>query len=110
MMDGPLEGANDGPKEPREGGVDAPDDVGPPEPTSDRWLGTVGKTMIAVGLGGITFFAVVGGGMVSTRGAPASARLELERRRAEIDRAIAEADRARADAEEERPEGGGSRE
>ncbi|MHC4248722.1 MAG: hypothetical protein ACYS9X_06290 [Planctomycetota bacterium] len=109
-MDGPLDGAHDGPTEPREGEGGRADDVGPPEPTSDRWLGTVGKTMIAVGLGGITFFAIVGGGMVRTRGAPASARLELERRREEIDRAIAEADRARADAKDERPEEEGPRE
>ena len=96
-MDGPVDGARDGRKGPREGeGVPA-DDVGPPAPTSDRWFGTVGKTMIAVGFGGAALLAIIGVAPHRTMGAPASARLELERRRAEIERAIAEADRSRAE-------------
>ena len=74
---------------------------GPPVPVMDKWLGTVGKTMIAVGLGGITFFAIVAAEPHRTHGAPASARLELQRRRVEIESAMAEAGRARREPERE---------
>ena len=100
-MDRPMEESRGEPNEPREGEAEAPNDVGPPQPASDKWLGTVGKTMIAVGLGGVTFFAIIGAGSRRTWGAPASAKLELKRRRAEAERAIAEADRARAGIEDE---------
>jgi hypothetical protein len=109
-MDEARDDARAEPDAPREGEAGAPGDVGPPQPASDKWLGTVGKTMIAVGLGGVTFFAIVGAGMGRTRGAPASARLELRRRRAEIEHAIAEADRARAEDQDARTEEDGPRE
>ena len=72
---------------------------GPPVPVMEKWLGTVGKTMIAVGLGGVAFFAIVAAEPHRSHGAPASARLELERRRVEIESAMAEAERAGARAE-----------
>ncbi len=98
-MDEPRDEARMPPDAPGEGEANAPDDVGPPQPASDSWLGTVGKTMLVVGLGGVAFFAIVSPGMLHTRGAPASVRLKLERRRAEAERAIAEADQALAEAD-----------
>ena len=109
-MDEPRDKSMREPDAPRGDGADASSDVGPPQPTSDRWLGTVGKTMIAVGLGGAAFLAIIGVAPHRTMGAPASARLELERRRAEIERAIAEAERVRAEEADEGLEDEGPRE
>jgi len=98
------------PDGPREGRPPAADDVIPREPSQDEWFGTLWKTMFVVSLGGIAYLGISEMRPLHTRSAPASARIEYERRRAEAERAIAEADRAKAEEDDKQSEGEGSRE
>jgi len=82
----------------------AQDEVIPREPSQDEWFGTLFKTMFVVSLGGMAYLGLTSINPLHTRGAPASVKLELERRRAEAERAIAEADRAGAEKSSETSE------
>ena len=109
-MDERKDRSVDKPGEPQEGRGPVADDVGPPQGDADEWFGTLWKTMFVVSLGGIAYLGISELRPLHTRGAPASTRIEYERRRAEAERAIAEADRAHTEESGEQFDEEGSRE